>query len=235
MTKFNSSQHVGEIVAKFPKAGDLFMENKIDFCCSGNRPLIDVVKEQGLDEEKIVNDLNKLYEDFKDSLDSKEINWQEAPLNELVDFIVNKHHGYLWDELPKISKLVITILRVHGQSHPELSKIHKLFSSLRTELEEHLTKEETLQYPAINEYIKSKSQADLEKAINIIDELEEEHTNAGDILKELRSVTNDYKIPDDVCPTFELTYAKLQEMEADLFRHIHLENNILFPRLRSLL
>lgn len=234
MGKFNSSEKVGEIVAKFPKAADIFMENKIDFCCGGDRPLLEAIEENGLSEAKIVDDLNKLYEEFANNLDSKDTNWQESPIDELVDYIINKHHAYLWDELPKISKLSTTILKVHGQSHPELSKVHKLFSTLKMELEEHLSKEETMQYPAIKEYIKTKSYGDLEKAIDVIDELEKEHTGAGDILKELRKVTNDYKIPDDVCPTFELTYAKLQEMESDLFKHIHLENNILFPRLREL-
>ncbi|CAK7029318.1 iron-sulfur cluster repair di-iron protein [Tissierella sp.] len=234
MSKFSSSQRIGEIVAKFPKAADIFIENKIDFCCGGDRLLIVAIEEKGLSEAKILDDLNKLYEEFESNLDSKDINWQEAPISELVEYIINKHHAYLWDELPRISKLTTTILKVHGQSHPELSKVHKLFNTLKMELEEHLNKEETMQYPAIREYARTKSYADLERAINIINELEKEHTGAGDILKELRIVTDDYKIPDDVCPTFELTYEKLQEMESDLFKHIHLENNILFPRLREL-
>ncbi|MBU5312696.1 iron-sulfur cluster repair di-iron protein [Tissierella carlieri] len=234
MSKFNSSERIGEIVAKFPKAADIFIENKIDFCCGGDRSLIVAIEEKGLNETKILDDLNKLYEEFANNLDSKDINWQEAPIIELVEYIINKHHAYLWDELPRISKLTTTILKVHGQSHPELSKVHKLFNTLKMELEEHLNKEETMQYPAVREYARTKSYADLERAINIINELEKEHTGAGDILKELRIVTDDYKIPDDVCPTFELTYEKLQEMESDLFKHIHLENNILFPRLRQL-
>lgn len=233
MTKFNSSQKIGEIVTKFPKSADVFMENQIDFCCGGDRPLITAIEEKNLDEKKIVSDLNKLYEEYKDNL-SKDIDWETAPIDELVDHIINTHHAYLWDELPKIAELSTTILKVHGRSHPELSKVHKLFSSIKMELEEHLAKEETTQYPAIREYLKTKSYDDLKDAIDIIDELEKEHTNAGDILKELRKVTDDYKIPGDVCPTFEITYTKLAEMESDLFQHIHLENNILFPRLRAI-
>jgi regulator of cell morphogenesis and NO signaling len=99
------------------------------------------------------------------------------------------------------------------------------------ELEEHLTKEETLQYPAIKKYLESNSKEDLSEAVRIINELEEEHTAAGNILKELRVVTKDYAIPDDVCATYVLTYEMLQTLEEDLFQHIHLENNILFPRL----
>lgn len=233
MTKFNSSQKIGEIVTKFPKAADVFMENKIDFCCGGDRPLITAIEEKNLDEKEIVDALNKLYGDFKDNL-SKDTDWENAPIDKLVDHIINTHHAYLWDELPKIGELSTTILKVHGGNHPELSKVHKLFSSIKMELEEHLAKEESTQYPAIKKYLETKSHDDLKDAIDIIDELEKEHTNAGDILKELRLVTDDYKIPEDVCTTFEVTYTKLQEMESDLFKHIHLENNILFPRLRAI-
>jgi regulator of cell morphogenesis and NO signaling len=233
MGKFNSSQSIGEIVVKFPKAAEIFKENRIDFCCGGNRPLIEAIKELGLDEEMIMNEINSQYENYEASAQDKD--WTTAPLDELVEHILNKHHAYLWDEMPKIAKLAMTIMKVHGEHHPELIKVHKLFRTVQMELEEHLTKEETLQYPAINRFLETNSKEDLEKAVNIIDELEKEHTNAGDILKELREITKDYLIPDDVCGTFELTYQKLQEMESDLFQHIHLENNILFPRLRGLL
>lgn len=232
MNNFNSSQKIGEIVTKFPKAADIFKEYKIDFCCGGDRSLITAIKEQSLNENEILDKINNLYEKYKNRASDR--NWTEAPISELVDHIINKHHAYLWAELPRISELTTIILRVHGLHHPELSKVHKLFHTVKMELESHLTKEETIQYPAIREYEKSKSDADLNIALNIINELEEEHTKAGDILKELRKVTNDYKIPDDVCETFELTYKKLKEMEADVFQHIHLENNILFSRLNSL-
>jgi regulator of cell morphogenesis and NO signaling len=102
------------------------------------------------------------------------------------------------------------------------------------ELEAHLIEEETIQYPAIKEYLRSNSEADLDKAINIINQLQDEHTGAGNILKELREITNDYEVPANACTTYRLTYFKLQEMEADIFQHIHLESNILFPRLSEL-
>ena len=233
MGKFNSSERLGDIVVKFPKAAEIFKEKKIDFCCGGNRPLIEAVNEKGLNEVEIMDSINKAYEEYTADAEAKD--WTTAPFDELVDHILNKHHAYMWEYLPKIGKYSMTILKVHGEHHPELSRVHKLFSTIKMELEEHLTKEETLQYPAIKRYVKTKSNEDLEKAVKIIDDLEKEHTAAGDILKELRVVTNDYAIPDDVCGTFEKTYEMLQEMESDLFQHIHLENNILFPRLRALL
>lgn len=231
MAKFQSTQTIGELVVEFPKAAGVFKKYKIDFCCGGNRPLATAIKEQGLIEEEVLAKLNDLYEQFAEEMTNK--NWETANSGELVDHIVNKHHAYLWTTLPKISELTTLILRVHGAHHPELSKVHKLFHTIKMELEAHLTKEETVQYPAIKKYLESNTASDLNDAVRIIAELEEEHTGAGDILKELRIVTDDYKIPADVCETFELTYHKLQEMEDDLFQHIHLENNILFPRLKK--
>lgn len=232
MNTFNSSQKIGEIVTKFPSASDIFKEYKIDFCCGGDRSLSVEIKEKALNESEVVERLNNLYESFKENLNTDK-NWVEAPFNELVDHIVNVHHAYLYENLPKISEYTTKILRVHGENHPELSKVYKLFHSLKMELDAHLIKEETIQYPAIKEYIRSKTQGDLDKAIDVINQLEEEHIGAGDVLKELRAVTHDYHVPSDGCNSYKLTYAKLQEMESDIFQHIHLENNILFPRLRG--
>jgi regulator of cell morphogenesis and NO signaling len=232
MNKFNSTQKIGDIVNAFPKAAEIFKEYKIDFCCGGNRPLIAAIEEQNVNETELLNKLNSAYENYEVS--SKDKNWFDADTDDIIEQILNKHHAYLWSELPVISKLSTTILRVHGQHHPELSKVHRLFNTLKMELEDHLTKEETIQYPAIKEYQKSGSLDDLKKAVDIINDLEAEHTGAGNILKELSEITKDYSIPEDVCETFEKTYSKLKELEADIFQHIHLENNILFPRLRNL-
>jgi iron-sulfur cluster repair di-iron protein len=234
MNTFNSNQKIGEIVNKFPNSADIFKEYKIDFCCGGDRPLITAINEQGVNEAEILEKINASYEKLQHNLYENNRNWVEAPFDELVDHIVNVHHGYLYENLPKISELTTKILRVHGGHHPELSKVHKLFHTVKMELEAHLIEEETIQYPAIKEYLRSNSEVDLDKAINIINQLQDEHIGAGDILKELRSVTNDFKAPSDGCSTYKLTYAKLEEMESDIFQHIHLESNILFPRLLEL-
>lgn len=234
MNTFNSNQKIGDIVVKFPGAADIFKEYRIDFCCGGDRPLAEAIKEQELKESEILDKVNSMYEKYKDTLNTKDKNWVEAPLDELVDHIINVHHGYLYENLPKIAEYAAKILRVHGGHHPELAQVHRLFNTVKMELEEHLIKEETIQYPAIKEYLKSKFPADLDTAVTIIKELDKEHTGAGDILKELRKVTKDYAVPEDGCNSYKLTYMMLQEFESDLFQHIHLENNILFPRLFAL-
>ena len=234
MNKFNSSQQIGNIATEFPKSKDLFKEYRIDFCCGGERPLIEAIQEQKLDETEVMNKLNNLYEEYSTESDLSDKNWQEAPLSQLTDHIVNTHHAYLWSELPRISKLATTILRVHGEHHPELSKVHKLFHTIKMELELHLAKEEAVQYPAIKKFEETNDLADLKEAVRIIRELQDEHTEAGNVLKELRDITDDFTSPDDGCETYELTYNKLKELESDVFQHIHLESNILFPRLFEL-
>jgi regulator of cell morphogenesis and NO signaling len=234
MNKFNSNQKIGEIVTQFPNAADIFKEYKIDFCCGGDRILATAIKEQDINETELLDRINNSYEKLRNNIYSKDRNWVEAPLDELVEHIVNVHHAYLYENLPKISELTTKILRVHGENHRELSRVHKLFHTVKMELEAHLIEEETIQYPAINAYLRSNSKADLDKAINIINQLQDEHVGAGNILKELREITNDYEIPADVCTTYRLTYSKLEEMEGDIFQHIHLESNILFPRLNEL-
>ncbi len=234
MSIFNSNQKIGDIVAKFPNAADIFKKYKIDFCCGGDRLLSTAIKEQGVSEEEVLERINTSYEMFKNNISLKNRNWVEVPLDELVDQILNVHHAYLYENLPKISELTTKILRVHGEKHPKLSRVHKLFHIIKMELEAHLIEEETIQYPAIREYLINNREIDLNKAINIVEQLQDEHTGAGNILKELRKITNDYEVPANACTTYRLTYNKLEEMESDLFQHIHLENNILFPRLYKL-
>lgn len=233
MSTFHSSQKIGEIVTKFPKSADILKEYKIDFCCGGDRTLLTAIKEQNINEAEILEKINDLYDDFKKH-ETENKNWEEASFSELIDHIVNVHHAYLHVELPRISELTTKILRVHGEHHPELSRVYKLFHSLKMEFEEHMIKEETIQFTAIKEYEKNKTKAALDKAVNITKELEDEHAGVGDILKELRKVTNDYAVPGDGCNSYKLTYQKLIELESETFQHIHLENNILFPRLMSI-
>jgi regulator of cell morphogenesis and NO signaling len=159
--------------------------------------------------------------------------WRLASFDDLVDYIVNTHHDYLYNELPKIGDLTTKILRVHGRSHPELAKVHKLFHTLKLELEQHLIKEEQTLFPRIIDYEEDPSLDKLNELLEVIEELEAEDIGTGDFLKELSAITKGYAIPGDVCSTFSLTYQKLKNLELDLFTHIQLENNVLFPRLKS--
>lgn len=234
MNTFNVNNKIGDIVIQFPRVAEIFKEYEIDFCCGGDRSLGVALKELNLNENEILTRINNSYDEYIRSVNTKETDWTNAPILDLVNHIVNRYHAYLYMNLPKISELTTKIYKVHGINHPELAEVHKLFHMLKMELEAHTIKEETIQYPAIEKYVKTKSESDLDKAIEIIQDLNDEHVGAGSILKNLRKITNNYTVPEDGCTTYYLAYEKLQELESDTFEHIHLENNILFPRLFEL-
>ncbi len=233
---FRQDDTVGNIVTEFPGAADILKNNKIDFCCGGDRKLNDAVKEDLGDSSKTEIILNKINANYSEKNDYyQEI---EDPKNlsqsQLIEFIVDKHHGFLQQTLPQLSDLTAKILRAHRENHGEvLKKVHRLFNTLKMELEEHLIKEEEEIFPLIKEYSQTEAQAKKRETLNGILELETEHDTAGDILKELREITADYQLPEDACNSFKLTYSLLEDLEADLFQHIHLENNILFARLEN--
>jgi regulator of cell morphogenesis and NO signaling len=234
MNKFiiKSSDSIGYIAANLPKSMEVFRDYNIDFCCGGNRPLIEAIREERLDENEIMAKLEEAYNKTL-VIENVDIDFNKLSYSDLIDYIVNTHHVYLENELPKVYELVTKILRVHGSNHNELQKVHRLFASLKTELEEHLIKEEETEFPLIKKYEQNPSSESLMEVVSVMEELENEHEGSGDIIKELRKITNGYEIPSDVCNTFKLTYQKLQEIEADTFKHIHLENNILFQRIKE--
>ena len=227
---FSSSERIGDIVARFPKAGEIFTEYGIDFCCGGQRSLSEAIEEKGLDEAEVLVRLGTSYQEILGQ-DREDVDWREEPAPKLLDHVLNTHHTYLRRELPQLSGLVTTILRVHGASHGEvLSKVHRLFHNLKMEIDQHLIKEEEIVFPLIREYAENPTSSQLKRIVDMNGKLMKVHDGAGDILKELRKITDQYSVPADGCSTYEMTYRKLQELESDLFQHIHLENNVLFPQ-----
>ena len=230
---FNVSEKIANIVIRFPKASEVFKSYNIDFCCGGNKPLSEAIEKNGLDPVEVIRKLEEAYEEASKLKDSGKDLHTFSP-GELIDYIVNTHHVYLQSELPKTGELITKILRAHGANHGEmLAKVHKQYNNLRMELEQHLIKEEEIVFPLIKRYEKQPSQEFYDKINETIVGLEAEHEGAGDIIKDLRRITGHYAVPEDGCTTFRLTYRKLEEMESDLFQHIHLENNILFPRFKK--
>lgn len=233
-TVINVNQTVGEIVAMLPKASEIFKQYKIDFCCGGDRKLSSAVKEQNLDEGEVLRKLNETFlENSKAGTGGK--SFTEMSLRELTQYIEDTHHVYVRKVLPELGELTVKIMKVHGQKHAVLFRVHKLFSTLRAELEQHLIMEEEVVFPLIAEYDKTSSAQSFEKAKQVIRQTEDEHEAAGNILKELRKITEDYSVPEDGCSTYYLTFKTLEELEADLFQHIHLENNILFKKMEGLM
>ncbi|MCZ0703708.1 regulator of cell morphogenesis and NO signaling [Natronobacillus azotifigens] len=226
---FTEEAIVRDIVTKFPKASDVFKSYRIDFCCGGNRPLIDAINERNLSADEVLNKLNTLYDETI-ALNETTIDWENASYRDLIDHIIQKHHSYLNEELPNLSPYVTRLLRVHGADQPHLVQIHQLFHELKVELEQHLIQEETEDFPLILEIEENRSKENVAKLQKVVGNLESDHSHAGALLKELREVTNNFTPPANACGTYRLVYQRLEDLESNMFQHIHLENNILFPR-----
>lgn len=210
---------LGNIVTKIPKASEVFNAYKLDYCCGGYQTIEQACKEANVDVDKLLIKLNKLKKEVE-QLGTKH-DFENMNNSDLIEYIVNVHHSYLNEHLPLISEISNNVLRVHGSNHAELFDVHKLFHSLKSELEQHLIKEEVSLFPSMEENDDNKK---------LVNQIEDEHEVAGGILKELRLVTQNYSVPQDGCNSYKKLYSELEKLEKDIFSHIHLENNILHKR-----
>ncbi|EOU1841710.1 iron-sulfur cluster repair di-iron protein [Clostridium perfringens] len=221
---------LGEVVTVYPAVVKKFNDMELDYCCGGSKSLEVALKEKGVDVDKFVEDLNKEFKEFKFE-NSQYVDWREKSSEELISHIVETHHGETFRLLKEIDPLMVKVFRVHFSHGPELlMKVHSLFGKLKCELEEHLLKEENILFPLMIKYDKAKDEKEKKEIEEDIRIIVNEHEAAGDILKELAEVTDDYKVPEWGCISFKLLYDYLHDLEKDLFIHIHKENNILFPR-----
>lgn len=216
--QYTKESTLGDIVAGFPKSAEVFQAYRIDFCCGGQRTLAEAAKEKGVDPEKILSVIHKL---LKETELQEGTVFTELTNEQLIDHIVNTHHAYLNRTLPVVANLANAVLRAHGDAHPELFEVFKDFHALKADLEQHLIKEEVTLFPAILR---------AQELGGIQEEIEDEHEAAGELLRSLRDLTQDYTIPADGCPSYEKLYHLLEELEGDVFQHVHKENNILFQR-----
>lgn len=227
---FTAEHTPADIVKQYPHASDLFKENKIDFCCGGDVSLKEQFAKHDVDGEVILEELNGSFDRWKEDGNVAK-DWDAVPVEELIDHISSRHHEYLKRELPALGEFVAKINRVHGGAHPHLQDLSRVYNEFRKEMEEHTIKEEAEVFPLIKEYIVNPSQELLEKIRIANGGLEDEHDAAGDLLKEMREITNGFQLPPGACGSYRVTYDRLAEMETDTFQHIHLENNVLFKGL----
>ncbi|NBI29524.1 iron-sulfur cluster repair di-iron protein [Chengkuizengella marina] len=226
---FHEQTIVRDIVTKFPKSADFFKQYKIDFCCGGEKPIKNAVEGKEVLLQDLLKTLNELYQDMIKSKENIK-DWTAISSTDLIHHIINTHHRFLNEELPQLSPYVTKVFRVHGTEQKHLAKVHSLFHQLKTELEQHTIKEENEVFPLIISYEDTHSDEDLQILKKAIIDLEDEHDVAGDCIKELREITNDFTPPNGACGTYRLVYQRLEALESDIFQHVHLENNILFPR-----
>jgi regulator of cell morphogenesis and NO signaling len=232
---FDESKTVREFALSIPSATKVFEKLGIDYCCGGGKKLGEACVQAKLPVDQVLQQLEQA-ESSRLAGNENGPDWTAQLLADLVDHIVKKHHAYVQSEIPRLSALAEKVASKHGPTHPETLKVNELFETLADELTMHLMKEEQILFP----YIVRMEEAVLEKAPvlpppfgtvqNPVRMMVSEHDSAGTILRELRAITSDYSAPEGACTSYRTLYNGLLEFEADLHQHIHLENNILFPR-----
>lgn len=227
---------VRELVGRFSQTRPVFEKYEIDYCCGGGKSLAEAAADRDANVGELVEHLTDAIES-PPSEAAAERDWYAASLSELVVHILETHHGYVKMALPRLRSLIPKVLDAHGLHHREiLTQVHANFQTLDNELSSHLMKEEQMLFPYIVSLDRHsregapRPQAPFGTVENPVQQMEHEHDTAGTVLRKLRDVTDDYALPDDACPAFQAVYEELQRFEADLHQHIHLENNILFPR-----
>lgn len=224
---------VGELVKLDFRAADIFSKYRIDFCCGGHVS----VEQASIDSKADLTDLLNELEALKETSVSPAYEFDKWNISFLVDFIQNTHHQYVRSALPSILTLANKVAEVHGEHHSEVISIKTHFENLANELTSHMKDEEEILFPYVRKKMAEISSGNSGEKLDSLEILEpvsamiQEHENAGAVLKQISALSNSYKTPDDACNTFRVFYAKLKEFEDDLHRHIHLENNILFPKL----
>lgn len=219
--QFNKT--VGEIAVEYPSASTIFHKYKIDFCCGGGRYFADACEERGLDHRQVLREIKETKPATEQPL-----RFNDWSASSLCDFIVNNHHTYVKKRTPQILDLLDKVTNVHGRTHSQLVKINDTFHDLAGELFSHMEKEENEYFPAVKKY---EIDGIYPEKATLEGILEDEHKEAGEALAKIRNLCDDFNPPASACASFELLYSMLHDFESDLHQHIHLENNILFPRM----
>jgi regulator of cell morphogenesis and NO signaling len=227
---------LGEIAAKDLRKAEVFKKYGLDFCCGGKKSLEDACREKGLDVVQVKNELEKT---AVATMGGAQHDFNAWNLSFLSDYIVNVHHAYVKQNMPVVHELAHKVAERHGQSNPELLQIADKVDEMISELSVHLKKEEHILFPYIKQLDASKNDggsapqsfSSVQQPISV---MEHDHDVVGDIAHEINILSGNYTIPSNACNSFSLLYKKLEEFENDLHVHIHLENNILFPKAMEL-
>lgn len=218
MTAMTSTDTVARLAIRVPAASRVFMRHDIDFCCGGNRRLADACAARGLDPEAILDEIRA------EEPDEGDTRWDEQPVEQLIDHILDTYHAPLRGELPRLGAMARKVLNVHGDKDPErLTALVEVYEGLAAELHPHMMKEENILFP----WILSGNGATAGGPIQV---MHVEHESAGAALERIRELTDDFTPPPGACNTWRALWLGLEQLDYDLRAHIHLENNILFPR-----
>lgn len=223
---------VGEIVAQDYRTAAVFKSHGIDFCCKGNRSIEEVSADKSLSPESLISELAELQQQTGAATND----YQSWPLDLLADYIEKKHHRYVESTSSQLKQYLARLCEVHGKQHPELFEIAEQFYASAGELAQHMKKEELLLFPAVRKMVTAQQNHQemvaphFGSVQNPIQMMMQEHDTEGERFRLIDKLSNHYTPPQDGCNTYKVTFALLKEFEDDLHQHIHLENNILFPK-----
>ena len=229
---FNDETKVKDIALSNPAARQILEDAGLDYCCGGGKSLHEACLHADVPAEEI---LNRLRENSK-HVSPNEANWATAALSDLTRHIRERHHRYVREGIARLQPLLDKVEAKHGKNHPEIADIRRLFTEVGREMIMHMQKEEQILFPYIDALEKAAStHGSMEPPFfqtvrNPIHTMMKEHESAGELVKQIRKVSSEYKAPADACTSYKALYQDLQAFEADLHQHVHLENNILFPR-----
>jgi regulator of cell morphogenesis and NO signaling len=229
---FNTETRVRDIVATNPGATHVLEDAGVDYCCGGEKSLRDACVNAGTSAEEILSRLR----DAARQVRPEYRDWMSAPLAEITEHIRAKHHAFVRQSIQRVRAMLVKVKAKHAANHPETITIETAFGQLAMEMIAHMQKEEQILFPYIGALERAAIAAEplelpfFQSVRNPVGAMMKEHDSAGELVKQIRTASNDYNAPPDACPTFEALYRELSEFEADLHQHVHLENNILFPR-----
>ncbi|PLZ94113.1 iron-sulfur cluster repair di-iron protein [Fischerella thermalis] len=231
MTTFQINDTVGAIVRDRPALSRLFEQAQIDYCCGGQKTLAEACAQGGIDPQTFLTKL-ETWTNNTPALPTSEVNLTALSLTELMDHIERIHHVYLHTELPRLEKMVTKVAAVHGEKDPLLQQIKDVFLALSAELTTHLLKEEQVLFPMIRQLEAGDTLPSFHcgTIANPVHRMEFEHNEAGEALRQLRQLTDDFTAPAWACHTYRALLDGLLTFEQDMHQHIHKENNVLFPR-----
>jgi regulator of cell morphogenesis and NO signaling len=226
-----AAETLGQIAAKDLRKAQVFKKYGLDFCCGGKKTVQEACTEKGLDVTRIEQELAQAGK----QKESRPIPYSDWELGFLADYIVNTHHSYVRKNLPDIRTYALKVMRVHGSRHPELKPVYELVEQINAELIAHMNIEERVLFPYIKALALVGQGGRLTEELPFTAEspilkMEAEHETVGKAMESIRKLTNDYSLPEDACASYSLLYRMLDEFEEDLHLHVHLENNILFPK-----
>ena len=222
---------IGDFVAENFRTAEVFKKYHIDFCCKGGRTVEEACDNKKVSPEQIYQELEEIT-----NRKSEDIDFNSWPLDLLADYVEKTHHKYVEEKSAMLIPYLNKLCKVHGQRHPELFEINELFIGSAQDLAAHMKKEELILFPFIKKMVEAKKTGEplptprFGTVENPVAMMKHEHEAEGERFVKIAELTNNYEFPDDACGTYQVTYRMLEDFQNDLHKHIHLENNILFPK-----